>query len=321
MHSPSYVAPLPFRNGHIQTIFPTYCRRIAGIRYERERIETPDGDFLDLDWSNTGSRNLAILSHGLEGHTGRPYMRGMVRALNDANVDALAWNYRGCSGEPNRCLRMYHNGSVDDLHLVIMHAIKKGAYDRIHLIGFSLGANLTLLYLGRHRTEVPAAVRGAVAISAPCDLADASLTLERPVNYLYMKSFLRSLHRKIKSKQHRFPQALNDEGYRRIKTFRQFDDRYTAPIHGFADARDYWQKCSSRPWLKDIAVPTLIVNAWDDPFLSGGCFPVAECGGNPLLTLEIPRYGGHVGFVSFRHNGRYWSEHRAVAFIRKIILY
>lgn len=315
----SYHPPILLRNGHLQTIFPSLFRKITDISYTRERIDTRDGDFLDLDWSCVGGRTLAILSHGLEGNTHRPYMLGMVRALNSIKVDGLAWNYRGCSGEPNRLLRMYHNGVTDDLHHVIARAVSVGTYETIVLVGFSMGANLSLLYLGRCAGDVPEHVKCAVMFSAPCDLTDAAAALAKPANALYMKNFLKSLHLKIRAKQHRYPEALNDAQYHRIRTFEQFDDRYTAPIHGFAGARDYWTKCSSRPWLEHIRVPTLIVNAQDDPFLAGGCYPVDECRRNPDVTLEIKRYGGHVGFVNFNHEGRYWSEMRALAFIRKWI--
>ncbi len=316
MQDNNYRPPPFFRNGHAQTIFPSLFRIVWDIRYRRERIGTPDGDFLDLDWSCVGSRRLAILSHGLEGHTHRAYMRGMVRALNRAHIDALAWNYRGCSGEPNRLLRMYHNGSFDDLHHVLLHAAATGNYQDVFLIGFSMGGNLTMLYLGKQAGQIPPWVKGAVGFSVACDLADASRQLDRRVNALYMQRFLKSLHLKIKAKQAHFPTDLDDTDYHKIKTFRQFDDRYTAPIHGFADAADYWRRCSCRPWLTKIKIPVLLVNALDDPILADGCYPVDECRQNPHVTLETPRHGGHVGFVAFNSNGRYWSEQRTLEFIR-----
>jgi predicted alpha/beta-fold hydrolase len=312
----SYAPPLYLRNGHVQTIYPALFRKVTGVRYQRERIETADGDFLDLDWSRVKSRRLAIISHGLEGSTDRSYVRGMARALNQAHIDILAWNYRGCSGVPNRSLRMYHNGVVDDLHEVVAHACGTGMYDAVFLIGFSLGGNLSLLYLGKDVHQVPSAVKGAVVFSVPCDLTHAAKQLEKRTNKVYMRRFLLMLHDKIKAKQHRFPEALDDSGYHRITTFKQFDDRYTAPIHGFADARDYWEKCSSRPWITSIGVPVLIINALDDPFLTGGCYPIEECQTHPLVTLSIPRWGGHVGFMAINRTGHYWSESQAVAFIQ-----
>jgi len=316
MSRENYNPPFIFRNGHVQTLYPSLFRKVDNVKYRRERIDTPDGDFLDLDWSRIGSRHLAVISHGLEGNSQRHYIRGMVKALNREHVDALAWNYRGCSGEPNRLLRMYHNGVIDDLHCIVTHAVQTGRYEAIFLLGFSLGGNLSLLYLGKQADNLPVRIRGAVVFSVPCDLTDAARQLDKPSNAIYMRYFLTSLHLKIKAKQNRFPNALDDTNYHQIRTFKQFDGRYTAPLHGFESAQDYWTRCSSKPWLERINVPTLIVNAADDPFLAGGCYPQRECRRNPLLTLEIPRFGGHVGFVDFNGQDRYWSEERALRFLR-----
>ncbi len=312
MNSP----PFWLRNPHIQTVLPSTLRKVVGLSYTRERIETPDGDFLDLDWSRAEGRSLAILSHGLEGNSHRPYVKGMVKALNGIGVDGCAWNYRACSGETNRLLRMYHNGSTGDLDTVIRHAIGLG-YERIVLVGFSMGGNLSLLYLGQQGEELHLQVKGAVAFSAPLDLADSAERLARPLNTVYMQRFLRKLHAKIRVKMERFPGQIDDRGYQRIRDFKAFDDRYTAPIHGFADAGDYWEKCSSRPWLSHIRVPTLIVNAADDPFLGPKCLSMEE--ENPCVSLEVPEWGGHIGFMLERPNGRYASELRAVQFLREIL--
>jgi predicted alpha/beta-fold hydrolase len=313
MVNSEYKPPLFLRSGHLQTIYPTIFRKVDDVDYDRERIDTPDQDFLDLDWSRVGSDTAAIISHGLEGHSHRAYVKGMVRAVNQEGIDAVAWNFRGCSGEPNRQLRMYHNGAIDDLHTVVVHAAR--TYRKIFLIGFSMGGNMGLLYLGKQGREVPGEIRGSVGFSVPCDLTDASLALERRRNVLYMKRFLTLLHGKIRMKQAQFPDDIDDRDYHLVKTFRDFDGRYTAPIHGFASAEDYWQKCSSRPWVKQIGVPALIVNSMDDPFLEGGCYPVKECESNPRTTLEITRYGGHVGFMGQNGQQRYWSEERAVSFV------
>jgi predicted alpha/beta-fold hydrolase len=317
MINSDYNPPLLFRYGHVQTIYPTIFRKVNDVVYERERIGTPDDDFLDLDWSRVDSDTVAIISHGLEAHSQRAYVKGMVRAVNQEGIDALAWNYRGCSGEPNRQLRMYHNGAIDDLHTVVTHAAP--TYRNIFLIGFSMGGNMSLLYLGKQAQSVPDVVRGCVQFSVPCDLTDSSAALERRQNILYMRRFLKMLHEKIRIKQAQFPHHIDDHDYHRIKTFKDFDDRYTAPIHGFDSAEDYWEKCSSRPWLRNIDVPTLIVNSRDDPFLEGGCYPVEECASNPNTTLLITRHGGHVGFVPRNHENRYWSEEKAVRFIMGVL--
>ena len=315
IHRSSYRAPFLFNNGHLQTLYPTMARTITGVAYQRERIDTPDEDFLDLDWLRTGNRKLAVLSHGLEGHTGRPYMTGMARMLNRHGWDVLAWNYRACSGEINRRLRMYHNGCIDDLDCVVQHGLKDGRYDSTAMIGFSLGGNLTLMYLGSKGTALDPRVRGAVAFSVPCDLKAGALELARAWNYLYMKQFLVSLHKKIKLKMEQMPGVINDEGYGSIRDFRGFDDRYTAPMNGFKDAEDYWYQCSSSRFLHAITVPTLLVNSLDDPFLAPSCYPVTAAAQSGHVHLEMPRSGGHVGFVQFNADGSYWSENRAIEFL------
>jgi predicted alpha/beta-fold hydrolase len=312
--SSDYKPALWFRNGHIQTIFPTVFRKVSGVCYKRERIQTPDDDFLDLDWSCSGGQLLAVISHGLEGDSQRAYVKGMVKALNEDQIDCLAWNYRTCGGETNRQLRMYHNGCTDDLDLVIRHTIAKG-YEKIVLIGFSMGGNLNLLYLGQQCEQIHPQLKGAVAFSVPVDLEDASMQLSRVSNTIYMKRFLRMLHRKVKEKMVFFPDQINDRDFDQIKDFKAYDDRYTAPIHGFKSAEDYWTKCSCGPLLGRIRVPSLIVNAKDDPFLGPSCYPYHQRK-NPCIYFEVPEYGGHIGFINRRISGKYWSEFRTVDFIQ-----
>ncbi len=300
------------------------------IGYVRERIDTPDGDFLDIDWSRPdrqspatpGSRtdqwsratrgtSVAILSHGLEGSSQRAYIKGMASALNRHGWDVAAWNCRGCSGEPNRRLSSYHSGSSRDLKTVIDHVADD--YDTIALVGFSLGGNLTLKHLGEMGPNTRASA--AAVFSVPCDLAASSTALARPVNRIYMKHFLVSLRNKIQAKMRLFPGLVDDTGYARVRTFRDFDDRYTAPLHGFRDAEDYWTQCSSRQFIPEIRIPTLLVSAQDDPFLAPECFPVAEARKSPFFHLEIPGRGGHVGF----NNGRsFYSETRTVQFLTEV---
>jgi len=315
IHRSTYQAPFLFSNGCLQTVYPSLARKLDAGLYQRERITTPDDDFLDLDWSRVGSRKLVILSHGLEGNTSRPYMVGMATMMNRTGWDALAWNYRSCSGEINRQLRMYHNGCIDDLDCVVQHALKSGAYDTVALVGFSLGGNLTLMYLGSKGGRLDARVQRSVAFSVPCDLKAGALELAKPKNFLYMKQFLVSLHEKIKKKMEQMPDRINDDNYDRIKNFRDFDDRYTAPMNGFRDAEDYWAKCSSIQFIPEIRIPTLLVNAQDDPFLAPSCYPIQQAENSRYVHLEIPRSGGHVGFVQFNSDGSYWSENRAVDFL------
>ncbi len=313
----SYRPPFLFGNGHLQTLYPNFARTLSPDIYRRERITTPDDDFLDLDWARVGSDRLAILSHGLEGSSHRHYMIGMARTLNHHGWDALAWNYRGCSGEMNRKLRMYHNGSIDDLDAVIAHALSGDNYKMVALVGFSLGGNLTLMYLGSKGGSLDRRVRKAVTLSVPCDVAAGARQLARFKNRIYMRQFLVSLHEKIRQKMQLIPDAITDEGFERIRNFKDFDDRYTAPIHGFKDAEDYWYQCSSSRFLSGVTVPTLIVNALDDPFLADGCYPISQAESSRHVHLEMPRSGGHVGFVQFNPDGSYWSENRAVEFLER----
>lgn len=315
LHQSSFRPPFFLRNRHLQTLFPQKLRRIRGVRYSLERIGTPDGDFLDLDWSRKGGSRCAVLFHGLEGHTKRPYMLGMVRVFNRAGWDAVAVNLRGCSGEPNLLPRAYHQGSSDDVATVMTHVAATGNYTSLAGIGFSLGGNIVLKYLGEEQWEKPAALSAAVAISAPTDLSSCADTMHRRENRRYLRYFLTMLSEKIIAKHARFPEQLPVEGLDTIRSFTEFDNRYTAPLNGFASAEEYWERCSSLPLLPAINIPTLMISALDDPMLSPQCIPGEPARSHPFLTLETPRHGGHVGFMGQGHRGNYWHEIRSLAFV------
>lgn len=306
--------------GHLQTIIPAMFRKVAATPYRRERIETSDGDFIDCDWlyaaSSVPSRKLAVISHGLESNSRRPNVVGMARAFSLCGYDALAWNMRGCSGEPNRLPRAYHSGATEDLRAVLERAAPQ--YDEIYLIGFSLGANLTLKCLGEQALSISPKVKKAVAFSAPCDLAASSARISRFSNRLYERRFLTSLRKKIEQKAALFPQQISLEPFlkKQIKTLRDFDDCYTAPLHGFQNADDYYAKCSSKQFLSRIAIPTLIVNAKNDVFLPPECYPFDEAKASDVVFLETPDSGGHLGFITDEtQHSLYWSEMRALGFI------
>ncbi len=311
----SYRAPSWLPGGHLQTIHPALFRRVALVTGYHERLELPDGDFLDLAWSGKNGKKLAILSHGLEASMETEYIQGMARALLHRGWDILAWNFRGCGREPNRLLRMYHSGATEDLHSVIRHAISSHPAQSIHLIGFSLGGNLTLKLLGENPRHLPSHIHAAVAVSVPCDLACSSAQLAQFSNRIYMERFLIAMRAKIRVKKRRFPDQLDLTGLNRIRTFRQFDDRYTAPIHGFRDAADYWKKNSCRPFLSAIRIPTLLVNAANDPFLGPACHPRTEAASSRHFHFEIPDTGGHVGFPTTWNNPENWIEKRAADFL------
>jgi uncharacterized protein len=315
IHDSTYRAPEWLPGGHAQTIFPALFRRVAPITDRGERLELPDGDFVDLKWSGNTSARLAILSHGLEADTETSYIQGMARALVRRGWDVLAWNFRGCGREPNRLLRMYHSGATEDLHAVICHALANHPAASVDLVGFSLGGNLTLKYLGERPEIHSPRLHRAVAFSVPCDLACSSAELATRANWLYMERFLREMRRKIRVKNRMFPDQLDLTGLGQIRTFQQFDDRYTAPIHGFKDAADYWARNSCRQFLPHITLPTLLINAANDPFLGPGCYPREEAAASEFFHFESPDTGGHVGFPTFGKNGDYWSETRAAEFL------
>lgn len=306
----------PFSSGHVQTLFPPFFRPMADACYERERFETSDGDFVDLDWSRgDGSEGLVFILHGLEGHSRRKYVLGMVKAAREHGLDAVAMNFRGCSGEPNRKVAMYHSGWTRDLHEALLMIASMGRYRSVDLVGFSLGGNVILKYLGENPPIIPEVVRGAAAISVPCDLEDSARALARPQCALYTRYLLDQLRKKIIEKSRLFPGELDIEGVEKLRTFRQFDDRFTAPLHGFRDALDYWRRSSSRHYLSGIDRRTCIINAANDPFLGPRCYPVQEVRANECLNLLTPPTGGHVGFVGSGRGGMYWSEWTTMRFL------
>lgn len=313
-----YQPPLFFSNAHLQTVYPSIFRKVEGVNYERERLITPDDDFLDLDWSRVNSRRLVIILHGMEGDSNRSYIKGMAKALNARNWDALALNFRGCSQEPNRQPRMYHSGETEDLALVVKHALSNGNYDELALVGFSLGGNVVLKSLGESGTSTDPRIRAAVAISVPCDLKACSVRLEQFANRGYSIRFRRMLRAKIINKTSLYPGVMDASRLDSVKTLKQFDEEFTAPLHGFQNADDYYRRSSSVQFLRNISLPTLLLSSADDPFLAPECYPFEIASAHKWLHLESPRHGGHVGFVSFNPKNEYWSETRTAQFISDI---
>lgn len=299
-------------NGHLQTIVPSLFRTTPALPFERERISTPDEDFLDLDWLRNGSDSLVIISHGLEGNSQRPYMTGMARQFFTNGFDVLNWNFRGCSEELNNRPIFYHSGATYDLDTVVKYASPN--YDRVYLVGFSLGGNLTLKYLGEKRDRSQKIQKG-VAISVPLHLESSSVKISTGENIIYAKRFLKTLREKVLKKALKFPNEIPTGILRKIKTLQDFDDHYTGPLHGFDDAHDYYEQNSSLYFLENIEVPALILNAQNDPFLSERCFPVNLARKLDHVWMDFPKYGGHVGFSPRKKEDIYWSEKRAFEFI------
>ena len=290
-----YKSPFYLLGGHVQTLFPSLFRKINVQKYTRERLITFDDDFIDVDWIKTKSKKCVILSHGLEGDSSRVYIKGMGKYLSENGYDICAWNFRGCSGEVNLKLRTYHSGSTEDLHTVVEKVSK--FYSEIVLVGFSMGGNLSLKYLGEQGSNLDLKIKKSVVFSAPLDLLGSSKALEKWSNKIYMHKFLTNLKSKMEAKEQQFPDHVSLKNYEEIKTFTQFDNKYTAPINGFKNAEDYYDRSASLNYIKDIQIPTLIVNAQNDPFLSENCYPKVICGQHKYVFLEIPKNGGHVGFI------------------------
>jgi len=310
----SYRPPILLKNNHVQTVVPTLFRKVDGINYTRERISTPDGDFIDIDISSISSDKALILSHGLEGNSQRHYIKGMIKAFHNAGYDGIAFNMRGCSGVPNKRPETYHSGKTEDLHTVIQYILKHKNYKEISLVGFSLGANLTLKYVGEMGSTLHSKVKSAVGISAPCDLISSSIELHKAKNYIYAKRFLISLLKKMDEKRDIIPPEIWEKR-NSIKTLRDFDNVFTAPLNGFRDAEDYWKKCSCKNFLSGITIPALIINSADDPILGTECYPIKEAQSNKNLFLEITKHGGHMGYITFSDDGQYWHERRTVQFV------
>ncbi|WP_300717740.1 alpha/beta fold hydrolase [uncultured Desulfovibrio sp.] len=317
-----YRAPLWLRNAHVNTIWSAKFRHLGfpdaaqEARCRRVRLDTPDGDFLDVDVHTPPpglpERGVAILSHGLEGHSRRKYILGLARVLLEEGFRVLAWNMRGCSGEPNRTDRLYHMGVTGDLAVVVRYAEQ---WDRpILLAGFSMGGNQTCMYLARE--QVPPLVRAAAVVSVPCDLVGAARVMDGPACRIYLRYFLHTMCPKVREKAARFPNYPSVEGIEKFRTFAEFDGRFTAPLYGYASALDYWRSNSSLPWLSSVRLPLYMLLAKDDPFCSPSCYPVAIAEKSAVLRLEVAPHGGHVGFAQ---SGRdYYSEVRIRDFVRSL---
>lgn len=303
-----------FKNGFIATVYSGLFRKVKNLKQERERLTLSDGDFMDLDWSYSKEKTNKIILcfHGLEGHGQRPYVTGVAKLFNDNGMDAICVNFRGCSGEDNLKYRTYHSGSTEDLQEIIEHVLASKQYTEIYLYGVSLGANLILKYLGE-REVVPTEIKSAIAISVPADLNGSCVELHKLKNRPFANRFLNHLKRKLLSKMNNYPEDLSVEAYCSILSLRDFDEVYTSKAHGFIDAADYYAKCSCKQFLPNIKVPTLIINALNDSFLSPECYPVKEAKNNPNLYLEMPLYGGHVGFIGKKNI--YYNERRALEFV------
>ncbi len=313
----SYNPQTIFKNKHFNTIYRTFFHQFS-ISYDRQRLETDDGDFIDLDFSKVDSKKIVLIVHGLEGSSNSKYVQSLSQVLNDSKFNTVAINLRGCSGEPNRLLSSYHSGKTDDLDAVLTFLENHYSYEEYYIVGYSLGGNITLKYAGEKGENISKKMQKVVGVSVPCDLKGSSESLSTFWNKIYMERFLITLKQKALDKLMVFPDSfLNQEKIKNATNFFDFDNLYTAPTHGFNDAFDYWLKCSSKQFIPGIKIPALLISAQDDPFLSTTCFPIKEAQENDFFTLEITKYGGHVGFNDkFPTSQGLWLEHRIVDFFQ-----
>ncbi|MEX2131316.1 MAG: alpha/beta fold hydrolase [Pseudohongiellaceae bacterium] len=310
-------------NGHLQTLWRKFSA-VSPLSLLRQRIELADGDFIDLDWSATNEeliktdKPIVLLVHGLCGSSASGYVRSMQVCLTKFGFPAVALNFRGCSGEPNRLARAYHSGVSEDLQEVFARLQAAYPQKEFALVGYSLGANVTLKWLGESN---PQQVRCAIAVSTPFSLAYCSESMKKGLGKYYGRFFLKRLVSVTEYKK----QELRERGRQdqveilescgdlnRLSSLWDFDDQVTAPLHGFADAEDYYEQCSSNRFLPLISTPTLLIQSLDDPIIPAGALPTGP-GLNNNIHVEISGQGGHVGFIS-RHD-RYWLEHRIIRFI------
>ncbi|WP_289022258.1 alpha/beta fold hydrolase [uncultured Salegentibacter sp.] len=312
-----YKAPGIFKNAHIASIYAATLRKVAYSFHTTDRIELSDGDFLDLERGFYSPKNdkIIILLHGLAGNANRPYMLGMAKQFQDQGWDVASLNFRSCSGEMNRLYRSYHGGATEDLQAVIKFIQQENQYKKIALIGFSLGGNLLLKYLGE-QAHIPSEIKSAVAISTPCDLAASLKELNRTRNFIYSKRFLKNLKKELELRQTHFPQKITKEEITQCNSLLAIDEVYTSKAHGFRDAADYYKKCSCIGFLSNITTPTLLLNAKNDSFLSAHSYPEEIAKKSKFLYLETPKHGGHVGYI--QHNKAYYHEERALAFIEEL---
>jgi predicted alpha/beta-fold hydrolase len=315
IQTPNYSGP-PFYlfNGHLETIIPSLFRKVEGVKYRREKIITPDDDFLNLDWSEIGSDRLLVISHGLEGDSMRHYIMGLVKLFNSKGIDTLVWNNRSCGGEMNLKPILYHHGSSYDLDTTINHVLQMNRYREIYLSGISMGGAQTLKYLGEKGLDLNPLIKRAAVYSTPCNLPSSAATLKEKSNLFYKKKFLGKLKKKMIEKENQFPGLVDLELLLRVDDFDTFDTYFTAKIHGFKDANDFYRSVSADNWMTQIAIPCLIINALNDPLLGPACYPVELAKHKSEIYLEMPKYGGHTGFVRKGEEFTY-AEFRVLDFL------
>ena len=308
-----YSAPFWLPSGHLQTIYPAVYVSSPKIEYRRERWELDDGDFMDVDWLDSENQEapIVVLFHGLEGNSRSHYALALMSALKTKGWRGVVVHFRGCSGENNRLPRAYYAGDSADIEMALSRVKQTSSTAPVHAVGVSLGGNALLKWLGESADRASEIIQSAAAVSAPTDLAACAQALDNGLNrLLYTPSFVDSMRPKALEKARQFPGLLDEDKIKSAKTIREFDTYVTATLHGFEDADDYWAKNASKPWLPYIKIPTLILNAKNDPFIPAESLP-NQSSVSDTVRLEITEEGGHVGFVSapFPGNNDWLPEH------------
>jgi len=301
---------LLLKNKHIQTLYATFFRKKATSQVEIERFELDDGDFLESYWYHAkpqDNRPIVTLFHGLEGSFESSYIQGMMKELDAKGFASVLMSFRGCSGKENLLPRSYHSGETSDAKAWLAHVKTNYPHSKLYAVGYSLGGNMLLKLLGEEKKK--SLLTKAVAVSVPMDLENSATRINQGFSKLYQKHFIDSMKYMLLKKYDRFDmQSLlghSKEEIKKIKTIIEFDEIYTAPIHGFASAKAYYQKSSSKAFLKSIQVPTLIFHALDDPFMTPSVLPSHQDEVSPCIDFKISKHGGHMGFVS----GTLWHPH------------
>jgi len=296
--STAYRSPWWLPGSHLQTIYPYLRLRPDPPTYRRERVETADADFVDFDWvDGPADAPVVVLFHGLEGSSKSHYASALLRAASARGWRGVVPHWRGCGGEPNRIARAYHSGDYAELEALLVAVRARTGPSPLLAVGVSLGGNVLLNWLGREPAKSRAWLKAAASVSAPIDLVASGRALDRGLNRIYARNFLKTLVPRALEKLQRFPGFCSEEQLRGVGTIHDFDDLVTAPLHGFAGVMDYWSRASSKPWLREIALPTLVLHARNDPFVPGASLP-GPSEVSAAVALEQPATGGHVGFVS-----------------------
>lgn len=305
---------------HLQTLWSTFFRRIPDLKLNNLSLTLNDGDFIDLSVSQniagkTNDKPIILILHGLEGSLSSPYVKPLIKTLEKAGYGIYFMHFRGCSGEPNTLPRSYHSGETEDLQFVVNYLTNKHQRKLCAIIGFSLGGNVLLKWLGEQQSR--AATRSAIAVSVPFRLADAAKRMNKGLSKIYQRHLVSRLQRKYRNKFGIIPSPLVVD-IKKLTTFSDFDHQVTAPLHGFKSGKDYYQQCSSRQFIQKIKIPTLILHAKNDPFMYPETAPTVDELAESV-ELELSKTGGHVGFVSGKlpWKAQYWVDQRIVDWLNR----